>query len=73
MAKSKNATSHHNARKHHRNGIKKLPNQRYRTLKGCNQRFVKNRRFAIKNDPSIKKNKSLETRLAKRKGNKNQY
>ncbi|CAD8145369.1 unnamed protein product [Paramecium pentaurelia] len=71
MAKSKNATSHHNARKHHRNGIKKLPNQRYRTLKGCNQRFAKNRRFAIKNDPSIKKNKSLETRLAKRKGKKN--
>lgn len=34
MAKSKNATSHHNARKHHRNGIKKLRVERYTSLKG---------------------------------------
>lgn len=34
MAKSKNATSHHNARKHHRNGIKKLKNNRYQSLNG---------------------------------------
>ena len=50
MAKSKNATSHHNARKHHRNGIKKLPNQRYTTLKGV---IVNSNRSAIKDSPKI--------------------
>lgn len=34
MAKSKNATTHHNARKHHKNGIKKLKVHRYQSLKG---------------------------------------
>ncbi|MBN3287912.1 RL29 protein, partial [Polyodon spathula] len=34
MAKSKNHTSHNQARKAHRNGIKKPKSQRYESLKG---------------------------------------
>lgn len=34
MAKSKNATSHHNARKDHKNGIRKYKDERYKSLKG---------------------------------------
>ncbi|KAM3129234.1 hypothetical protein pb186bvf_018613 [Paramecium bursaria] len=69
MAKSKNATTHHNTQKHHRNGIRRLPKNRYQSLKGCNQRFIRNGRAAIKNDPTIKKNKSIQRRINTKKAN----
>ena len=55
MAKSKNHTSHNQNKKNHRNGIKKPHKQRYESLKGSDLKYRKNRRFAQKNDPSIKK------------------
>ena len=39
----------------------------YYKLKKVNAKFLRNRRRAIKFDPSIKKNKSVETRIAKRR------
>ena len=55
MAKSKNHTSHNQNRKNHRNGIKKPQKQRYDSLKSCDLKYRKNRRFAQLHDPSIKK------------------
>ena len=73
MAKSKNATSKNQISKAHRNGILKPKRNRYESLKcvriiiKVNAKFLRNRRRAIKFDPSIKKNKSVETRIAKRR------
>ncbi|KAJ4927462.1 hypothetical protein JOQ06_015189 [Pogonophryne albipinna] len=50
MAKSKNHTSHNQARKAHRNGIKKPTSQRYESLKGVDPKFLKNMRFAKKHN-----------------------
>ena len=55
MAKSKNHTNHNQNFKHHRNGIKPVADHRYPNQKCVNQIFLKNRRRAIKFDPSIKK------------------
>jgi large subunit ribosomal protein L29e len=63
MAKDKNHSSKNQNHKNHRNGIKKPTRQRYSSLKGVNQRFVRNRRRCVKNDPSIKRNKSLDKRI----------
>ncbi|XP_072303171.1 large ribosomal subunit protein eL29 [Eucyclogobius newberryi] len=50
MAKSKNHTFHNQARKHHRNGIKKPRSQRYESLKGVDPKFLRNMRFAKKHN-----------------------
>ncbi|EGR34458.1 ribosomal protein, putative [Ichthyophthirius multifiliis] len=68
MAKSKNSTNKNQISKSHRNGIKKPKNERYISLKGVNSKFLRNRRRAIANDPSIKKNKSLERRVKAKTG-----
>jgi len=64
MSKSKNHTNHNQNHKHHRNGIQKPKRQKYGSLKGVNAKFLRNRRRAIKFDPSITKNKSVERRVA---------
>jgi large subunit ribosomal protein L29e len=63
MAKDKHHSSKNQAHKNHRNGIKKPKRQRFASLKGVNQRFVRNRRRAIKNDPNVKRNRALQKRV----------
>ncbi len=48
MAKSKNHTAHNQTRKAHRLGIKRDSRQRYASLKGCDPKFLRNRRRSIK-------------------------
>ncbi|KAL7659709.1 60S ribosomal protein L29 [Aspergillus niger] len=47
MAKSKNASQHHNSQKAHRNGIKKPKTHRYPSLKGVDPKFRRNHRHAL--------------------------
>ncbi len=63
MAKDKNHSSKNQNAKNHRNGIKRPKIQKYISLKGVNQKFMRNRRRAIKNDPSIKKQASVIKRV----------
>ena len=70
MAKSKNHTNHNQNFKHHRNGIKPVPSPRYPDQKCVNQAFLKNRRRAIKFDPSIKKDQRLLARIQRLRLNK---
>ena len=63
MAKDKNHSSKNQAHKNHQNGIQKPKRQKYASLKGVNQRFVRNRKRAVKNDPNIKRNRSLQKRI----------
>jgi len=46
MAKSKNHTNHNQNSKDHRNGIKKPQKQRFASLRGVDQKFLRNQRFA---------------------------
>jgi len=50
MAKSTNHTAHNQAYKNHRNGISKPKKTRYVSLKGMDPKFLRNQRFAKKND-----------------------
>lgn len=70
MAKSKNHTNHNQNFKHHWNGIKPIPNHWYPNQKCVNQTFLKNKRRAIKFDPSIKKDQRLCLRIQKLRDNK---
>lgn len=70
MAKSKNHTNHNQNFKHHRNGIKPVPNHRYPDQKCVNQVFLKNKRRCVKFDPSIKKDKRVERRIQTLRNNK---
>jgi large subunit ribosomal protein L29e len=63
MAKDKNHSSKNQNHKNHRNGIKKPRRQRYASLKGVNQKYLRNRRRSVRNDPSIKRNVNLQRRL----------
>jgi len=63
MAKDKNHSSKNQNHKNHQNGIKKPKRQRYSSLKGVNQRFTRNRRRAVRNDPNIKHNRSIEKQV----------
>jgi len=67
MSKSKNHTNKNQISKAHRNGIKKPKQQRYISLAGVNPKFLRNRRRAIKFDPTVKKQVNLTKRIAKRK------
>jgi large subunit ribosomal protein L29e len=64
MAKDKNHSSKNQNSKNHRNGIKRPKIEKYASLKGVNQKFLRNRRRSIRNDPTIKKQASLIRRLA---------
>ncbi|KAJ7068081.1 ribosomal L29e protein family-domain-containing protein [Mycena amicta] len=47
MAKSKNHTNHNQNKKAHRNGIKRAPPSRTRSLKGVDAKFRRNARHAL--------------------------
>ena len=49
-SKSKNHTAHNQSRKAHKNGIKRRKKQRYRSLKGVDPKFLRNLRFAKRNN-----------------------
>ena len=63
MDKDKNHSSKNQNAKNHRNGIKKPRRQRYASLKGVNQKFLRNRRRSVRNDPSIQRSVNLQKRL----------
>lgn len=63
MAKDKNHSSKNQNHKNHQNGIKKPKRQRYASLKGVNQKYLRNRRRCVRNDPNIKRSKALEKRV----------
>eukprot|EP01100_Stratorugosa_tubuloviscum_P011370 TRINITY_DN506_c1_g4_i1.p2 TRINITY_DN506_c1_g4~~TRINITY_DN506_c1_g4_i1.p2 ORF type:complete len:193 (-),score=122.20 TRINITY_DN506_c1_g4_i1:827-1405(-) len=50
MAKSKNHTSHNQSKKAHRNGIKRPRKQYYSSTKGVDAKFLRNQRYAKKNN-----------------------
>jgi len=50
MSKSKNHTAHNQSFKAHRNGIKRRKTFHYRSLKGVDPKFLRNLRFAKKNN-----------------------
>lgn len=50
MAKSKNHTNHNQNKKNHRNGIKKPRSHRFPSTRGVDQKFLRNQRYAKKNN-----------------------
>ncbi|ESO96255.1 hypothetical protein LOTGIDRAFT_174937 [Lottia gigantea] len=63
MAKSKNASQHHNNRKDHRNGIHKVKRKYTQDMKGVDQKFKLNLKFSRKNkNPSNRQIKKLQAR-----------
>ena len=70
MAKSKNHTNHNQGFKNHRNGIKRVPLNKYIGSKAVNQTLLRNTRRARKFDPSILKQKNLASRIDSMKQNK---
>ena len=48
MIKSKNHTTHNQAKKAHRLGIKSLALQHYKSLKGVDAKYLRNRRLSLK-------------------------
>ena len=63
MAKDKNHSSKNQNAKNHRNGIKKPKRQRYASLKGVNQKFLRNRKRSVRNDPGISKSVNETRRI----------
>ena len=63
MAKDKNHSSKNQNHKNHRNGIKKPLRNKYGSLAGVNQKFLRNRRRGIRNDPNIKHNRAVEKQV----------
>lgn len=70
MAKSKNHTNHNQSYKNHRNGIKRVAQNKYISSKGVNQTLLRNTRRAKKFDPSIIKQKNLASKIESMKQNK---
>ena len=63
MAKDKNHSSKNQNHKNHQNGIKKPLRNKYVSLAGVNQKFLRNRRRAFRNDPNIKHNRAVEKQV----------
>lgn len=59
MAKDKNHSSKNQNHKNHQNGIKKPHRQRYGSLSGVNQKYLRNRRRCVRNDPNIKHSRAV--------------
>merc|ERR1711976_306690 len=55
--------NHNQSRKNHKNGIKRIPRNRYLSSKGVHQTLRKNNRRARKFDPSINKEKNLSSKI----------
>lgn len=70
MAKSKNHTNHNQGYKNHRNGIKRVPRNKYIGSKAVNQTLLRNTRRAKKFDPSIIKQKNMTSKINSMKTNK---
>ncbi|VDN23487.1 unnamed protein product [Gongylonema pulchrum] len=60
MAKSKNHTSHNQNRKDHRNGIKRPKKHRFMSMRGVDQKFLRNLRFAKKHNKKFRPQKKIE-------------
>ena len=63
MAKDKNHSSKNQNHKNHQNGIKKPKRQKYASLKGVNQKFLRNRKRCVRIDPNIKSGRALEKKV----------
>jgi len=63
MAKDKNHSSKNQNHKNHQNGIKKPRRQKYGSLSGVNQKFLRNRRRSVRNDPNIKRSRALQKKV----------
>lgn len=59
MSKDKHHSSKNQNHKNHQNGIKKPKRQKYASMKGVNQKFLRNRRRVVRCDPNIKRPKAL--------------
>lgn len=70
MAKSKNHTNHNQGFKNHRNGIKRVPRNKYIGGKSVNQTLIRNTRRAKKFDPSIEKQKNFASKVESMRKNK---
>ena len=55
MPKRKNHTGHNATKKDHRNGIKKARTVKYKSMAGCDPKFLRNLRFSKKHNKSGKK------------------
>ncbi|XP_068659959.1 large ribosomal subunit protein eL29z-like [Aristolochia californica] len=53
MAKSKNHTAHNQSYKAHKNGIKKPRKHRHTSTKGMDPKFLRNQRYARKNNNKV--------------------
>lgn len=67
MAKSKNHTAHNQNRKDHRNGIHRPKKQRKQSMKGVDQKLLRNMRFSRKNNLPRAELLKLETALRENK------
>ncbi|MBZ3869948.1 60S ribosomal protein L29 [Sciurus carolinensis] len=65
MSKSKNHIAQNQSPKWHRNGIKKLPPQRYGPLKGADPKFLRNMCFAEKHKKGLKEMQANNTNVMK--------
>lgn len=70
MAKSKNHTNHNQGFKNHRNGIKRVPRNRFLGSKALNQTLIRNTRRAKKFDPLISKQKNFASKVESMRQNK---
>ena len=63
MAKSKNHSTHHQNRKDHRNGIYKPKKSRKQSMKGVDQKLVKNLKYSKANNKPRAELIELESKL----------
>ena len=63
MAKSKNHSTHHQNRKDHRNGIYRPKKNRKESMKGVDQKFLKNLKYSKANNKSRAELIALEQAL----------
>ncbi|KAH7645446.1 ribosomal protein L29 [Dermatophagoides farinae] len=67
MAKSKNHTNHNQNRKDHRNGIHRPKKMRKQSMKGVDQKLLRNMRFSRKHNKSREELLQLEAQLRQAK------
>lgn len=63
MAKSKNHSTHHQNRKDHTNGIYKPKKSRKQSMKGVDQKFLKNLKYSRANNKPRAELIELESKL----------
>lgn len=67
MAKSKNHSTHHQNRKDHRNGIYKPKKLLKQSMKGVDQKFLKNLKYSRAHNKSRAELIALESKLKGKK------